>query len=90
VIDLRLVRDDPDRVRASQRARGEDEAAVALQRRLHDEDADQTGDEGDHVAGHHRPVNVAHGRGDDFASRKRDRARGRLGDGDAAEDDVGR
>jgi seryl-tRNA synthetase len=28
VIDLRLVRDDPDRVRASQRARGEDEAAV--------------------------------------------------------------
>ncbi|HVD88308.1 MAG TPA: serine--tRNA ligase, partial [Jatrophihabitantaceae bacterium] len=28
MIDLRLVRDDPDRVRASQRARGEDEAAV--------------------------------------------------------------
>jgi seryl-tRNA synthetase len=28
VIDLRLLRDDPDRVRASQRARGESEAAV--------------------------------------------------------------
>jgi len=28
VIDLRLVRDDPDRVRASQRARGEDESSV--------------------------------------------------------------
>ncbi len=28
MIDLRLVRDDPDRVRASQRARGEDPAAV--------------------------------------------------------------
>jgi seryl-tRNA synthetase len=28
VIDLRLLRDDPDRVRASQRDRGEDEAAV--------------------------------------------------------------
>jgi seryl-tRNA synthetase len=28
VIDLRLVRDDPERVRASQRARGEDEHAV--------------------------------------------------------------
>jgi seryl-tRNA synthetase len=28
VIDLRLVRDDPDRVRASQRARGADESAV--------------------------------------------------------------
>ena len=28
MIDLRLVRDDPDRVRASQRARGEDESSV--------------------------------------------------------------
>src|SRR5438067_2911832 len=28
VIDLRLVREDPDRVRASQRARGEDAALV--------------------------------------------------------------
>src|SRR5256886_10187573 len=28
VIDLRLLREDPDRVRASQRARGESEAAV--------------------------------------------------------------
>jgi len=28
VIDLRLLRDDPDRVRASQRARGEDESVV--------------------------------------------------------------
>jgi seryl-tRNA synthetase len=28
VIDLRLVREDPDRVRASQRARGEDESSV--------------------------------------------------------------
>ncbi|MDQ1714096.1 MAG: seryl-tRNA synthetase, partial [Frankiaceae bacterium] len=28
MIDLRLLRDDPDRVRASQRARGADEALV--------------------------------------------------------------
>ena len=28
MIDLKLMRDDPDRVRASQRARGEDEAVV--------------------------------------------------------------
>src|SRR5690348_3373307 len=28
VIDLRIVRDDPDRVRASQHARGEDSGAV--------------------------------------------------------------
>ena len=28
MIDLRLIRDDPDAVRASQRARGEDESLV--------------------------------------------------------------